>query len=131
MRKAKENKASRAEEAQQLNEAWNANHQAIEFQNNGDLAKAVALFEEAARKSPDDPIIRDNLSSAKATLQTQQAYAERQRRDQTGAANMQQAINTFAQILNAAPASSGGLDFDGRNSGNPPGGGTPPKPPVN
>src|ERR1041385_5496198 len=51
-----------------------------------------------------------------------QQQAEIQHQNRIAANNMQQAIQNFAQTLNAAP-SSGGLDFDGGNTGAPPSGG--------
>lgn len=121
--------AQQAQQARQqrLNEAYNANEQGNALLKKGDWAKAIHLYEEAARKSPNDKIIRDNLAKAQRRLQAQRAEAEQERlakqRDKTAASNMQRDINIFAETLNAAPASSGGLDFDGGNSGTPPSGG--------
>ena len=108
---------------QRLSEAYNTNERGNALFKKGDLAKAVQLYEEAARKSPNDKTIRGNLAEAQRQLQAQHAEADAKQRDKTAASNMQRAINSFAETLNAAPASSGGLDFDGRNSGTPPGGG--------
>jgi hypothetical protein len=46
-----------------------------------------------------------------------------QQQDKAAANHMQKTIDNFAQTLSAAPA-SGGLDFDGRTSGNAPGAGS-------
>lgn len=121
--------AQQAEQArhQRLTEAFNSNERGNAFWKKGDLANAVRVYEDAARKSPNDKVIRSNLARAEEALQTQRARAEEERlskqRDKAAAANMQQAINSFAQTLDAAPASSGGLDFDGRAGGNLPSGG--------
>ena len=56
-----------AERRQQLrDEAFAANQTGIRFYLYGDREKAVAAFEEAANKDPDDGNIRQNLSNAKA-----------------------------------------------------------------
>jgi len=104
------------------------NKQGIEAYNKGDWDTAIAYFDQAVRNSPDDAVIRQNLTNAynartnKAALQTREREAtERQRQNKAAADNMQQSIHDFAQTLNAAPL-SGGLDFDGRNPGSTPGG---------
>jgi tetratricopeptide (TPR) repeat protein len=107
---------------QRLTEAHTANQQGIELFNKRDWAKAVALFQTAAAKNPDDPIIRKNLARAQEALAGEQAQLKIQRQDKAAAGHMQKAIEGFAQTLNAAP-SSGALDFDGRTAGNSPGGG--------
>jgi tetratricopeptide (TPR) repeat protein len=104
---------------QRLGEAHTANQQGIEVFNKRDWAKAVALFQTAAVKNPDDPIIRKNLARAQEALAGEQAQLRIQQQDKAAASHMQKAIQGFAQTLNAAP-SSGGLDFDGRASGTPP-----------
>jgi tetratricopeptide (TPR) repeat protein len=115
-----------AEEARQRrhSEALAANHRGIEFQKQGEHAKAVAAYQEAADKAPDDEIIRENLANAKIWLEHQLAEekaereaAEAKLKDKAAADNMQQSIQDFAKTLNAAP-SSGGLDFDGAGSTN-------------
>lgn len=102
-------------------EALAANDKAIALQEQGEYAKAVMAYQEAADKAPDDEIIRENLANAKTLLVRQLAReqaardsAEAKRRDKAAADNMQQSIQDFAKTLKAAP-SSGGLDFDGIN----------------
>jgi tetratricopeptide (TPR) repeat protein len=107
---------------QHLNEAHTANQQCIELFNKRDWAKAVALFQTAAVKNPGDPIIRKNLARAQEALAGEQAQLRIQQQDKAAANHMQKTIDNFAQTLSAAPA-SGGLDFDGRTSGNAPGAG--------
>jgi len=152
---------------QKLTEAWNANHEGIEFAKKEDWSNAIARYEASLRKNPDDDTVRKNLTHAKArfansrgqnaynksdwttaiacfkealavnpypdnvsvyqgnldlaqtALQNEQAHQA----DKVAAAGMQQAISNFAKDLNSATVASGGLDFDGRNSGKPAGGG--------
>jgi tetratricopeptide (TPR) repeat protein len=125
--------ARRAQEAAEANAAaerrdvaLSQNNKGIEAFNKGDWATAIPYFQQALQNSPDDPVIRKNLANAQANMAQQQERereaAERQRRDKTAADNMQRSIQSFAQTLNATQV-SGGLDFDGRTSGNAPGGG--------
>ncbi|TAN38301.1 MAG: hypothetical protein EPN25_14140 [Nitrospirae bacterium] len=131
LRGGNNNTVSPAEQVQQqrLNEAHTANEQGVAFYNKGDWGSAATYFQEAANKNPDDPVIRQNLTKARANVASQQAREqaereamERQRQNKAAADNLQQSIQNFTQTLNAAPA-SGGLDFDGRTAGNSPGGG--------
>jgi tetratricopeptide (TPR) repeat protein len=103
-----------------------ANDLGLQAYNKGDWVTAITYFNKALEKYPDDPTYRQNLAYAQTNLANQQARekeerdaAERQRRNKAAADNMQQSIQSFAQTLNAAPV-SGGLDFDGRTSGNAP-----------
>lgn len=89
----------------------------------GDFINAVAFCQEAVNKNPyenNQTVYKDNLALAKIALDAQLTTNQNQLRDKAAAANMQQAINNYAQSLNVAPAASGGLDFDGRNFVNPP-----------
>jgi hypothetical protein len=77
----------------------------------GDVAGAVALYEEAAKLWPDDKVIADNLRRAREQLQAQRE--EEQRR-----ASMQQGLSRMADILNnMQPVVTPGLDFDGGSRG--------------
>ena len=117
--------AQQAQQARQqrLTEAHAANEQGLALYNSRDWDKALAAFQEAAAKNPDDPVIQKNLAQAQAAVAQVQAQLESQQRDKVAAGHMQEAIQGFAQTLKAAPA-SGGLDFDGGNSGSSPGAGT-------
>jgi tetratricopeptide (TPR) repeat protein len=117
-------RADPAEEARERrrSEALAANSRGVAFQKQGEHAKAVAAYQEAADKAPDDEIIRVNLVNAKLWLEHQLAEekaereaAEAKLKDKAAANKMQQSIQDFAKTLNAAP-SSGGLDFDGAGS---------------
>ena len=103
------------EQQQRLTDAFNLNHQGIEFQKSGDWAKAVALFEEAARISPDDPVIRQNLAYSRIMLADLRSKEDARQRDKAAAGHMKAAIQDFAKTLKASP-SPGGLDFDGGHS---------------
>lgn len=111
---------------QRLNQAYNANERGIAFAKKRDWANAVRYYEDAARKNPNDKVIRSNLVSAQDALQTQRAEAEKERlakqQDKAAAKNIQQIVQDFSQTITPAP-SPGGAGSDGRNSGNPPGGG--------
>lgn len=121
-----------AERRQQLlNEAHTANQQGVQFYKNGDWAKAVTAFQEAANKNPDDSVIRQNLANAQTNLQTQQTELRTQQQEKASAARMHQSIQSLAQTFNVAPPNNaapapGGLDFNGggttASSGNSSGG---------
>ena len=92
----------------------------------GDWANAVRFYEDAARKSPNDKVIRSNLTRARQALQAELDAAEQarlaQQRDKAAADKMQQVVKDFSKTLTPAQASAG-PDFDGRNGGNPSTGG--------
>lgn len=103
-----------------------ANVQGVEAYKRGDWATAAAYFTQALQNYPNDPTYHQNLINAENNMANQQAREkaereamERQRQNKVAADNMQHSIQNFAQTLNAAPV-SGGLDFDGRTSGNAP-----------
>lgn len=117
---------SAAEKAEQ--QARDVNNLGVQAYNQGNWATAIAYFNQALQKFPNEPIYQKNLANAQANLANQQAKEraereamERQRQNKIAADNMQQSIQNFAQTLNAAPV-SGGLDFDGRTSGTVPAG---------
>jgi len=110
----KNNGPSKAELAVQ--EGTDLNNRAIVFFDRGDWASAVPLLEQAAAKSPNDPIIQKNLAHARAQLAEMHARLQREQREVAAAGNMRRAIQDFAQTLIAAP-SAGGLDFDGGGAG--------------
>ncbi len=119
--------AGRDAKQKRLNDAWNANHQAIKFQQHGERSKAVAAFEEAVRLSPDDPIIRQNLANAQGELRNQQQEEETERQAKASAARMHQSIQSLAQSFNVAPSANvapatGGLDFTATIATPPPSG---------
>lgn len=137
--KGNESQTSPAEQARQqrLREAHTANERGNAFFEKGDWANAVACYQEAVNKNPDDTMIRQNLARAQSGLQRQRAAEEQERsaerataerkrlakraaaererlakqQDKAAAANMKQSLNIFAESLTAAPATSGGLDF--------------------
>jgi tetratricopeptide (TPR) repeat protein len=88
----------------------------------GDVEQANREFELAKQYLPNNAVNNDNLTVTRNALAARQQAKLAEQQDKAAAANMQKAIQGFAQTLNAAP-SSGGLDFDGRASGNAPGGG--------
>ncbi|MBK9570312.1 MAG: hypothetical protein IPO53_10650 [Chitinophagaceae bacterium] len=91
-----------------------ANSKGIEFFNKKDYFNAVALFQEAANKKPDDKNIQENLIKAKEQLQLQQQELETQKNGKDAVLKMQQSVQAFTQTLNKVP-STGVLDFDGQN----------------
>jgi tetratricopeptide (TPR) repeat protein len=100
-------------------EAKNANTAGIEFFKKEDWVNAIAFFQQAVDKDPDDKVYQDNLAKATAELRFQQY---RQQKDQqainmnkTAVTKMQQAVQNFTQALNTAP-SINGSDVDGKNS---------------
>lgn len=121
MKKNKERKKAEASH-KKFEDAYNLNHQGIEYQNMGDWVNAVRLYEEAARLSPDDENIRSNLKNAKEALQIiqekelqKQQQVQREQRDKDAVLRMQQSIQGFTQKRDSS-ISTGGLDFDGGNS---------------
>lgn len=107
-------------------QARSANEQGVQAYKRGDWATAISLFKQALQNYPNDPTYRQNLVNAENNLANQLAREkadrealERQRLNKAAADNMQQSIQNFAQTLNNAPI-SGGLDFDGRTTGNAP-----------
>lgn len=117
--------ADRAQQ-QRLTDAYNANERGNASLKKGDWAKAISSYQAALAKSPNDRIIRSNLARAQEALQTQRAEMEKERlakqRDKAAAGKIQQIVQNFSESITPAQ-SSGGLDFDGRNSGSPPSGG--------
>lgn len=118
---------------QRRSEALAANRDAIQFQNKGDWARAVALFQEAANKDPSDPIIQQNLANARqglARAEEEQAKARTEAQQKASAERMSKSIQDLAQSFSAAPTASGpasgGLDFDGSNAAVSPAGGSSP-----
>lgn len=116
---------------QRRSEALAANHEAIQFQNRGDWARAVALFQEAANKDPSDPIIQKNLANAQqglARVQEEQARERTAAQEKASAERMSKSIQDLAQSFSAVPTpggqTSGGLDFDGSNAAVSPAGGS-------
>ncbi len=51
---------------QLLQEAWNSNHEGVEFAKKEDWANAIAAYEESLRKNADDDTVKKNLAQAKA-----------------------------------------------------------------
>jgi len=100
---------------QRLSEASAANDKGLDFYKKEDWANAVTFFQEAADKDPDDLVIRDNLAKAKLHLQIQQdeqlRIRQQEQQNKADVGNIQHAVQTFTQTLNAIP-SSGALDFD-------------------
>jgi len=98
-----------------LSEASAANDKGLDFYKKEDWANAVTFFQEAADKDPDDLVIRDNLAKAKLHLQIQQdeqlRIRQQEQQNKADVGNIQHAVQTFTQTLNAIP-SSGALDFD-------------------
>lgn len=88
-----------------------ANDEAVAL-NGSNWVKAVALYQEAVAKDPDQPVYRSNLAIAQAALEREQAPV----RDAAATANMKRAIQGFTQTLKAASSTSG-LDFDSGSSG--------------
>ena len=88
----------------------------------GDVEQAHRQYELANQYNPAEPVISESLKNLRGEIAAQQQAKLAEQQDKAAAGNMQKAIQGFAQTLNAAP-SSGGLDFDGRASGNAPGGG--------
>ena len=88
----------------------------------GDVEQANREFELAKQYLPNNKVIRDDLAITQNELAARQQAKIAEQRDKAAATNMQKAIQGFTETLNAAP-SPGGLDFDGRNSGTPPGAG--------
>ena len=85
----------------------------------GDVEQANRELELAKQYLPNNKVIRDDLAITRNELAAREQAKIAEQRDKAAAKNMQQSIQNFTQTLNATP-SSGGLDFDGRNSGNPP-----------
>ena len=122
----RERKEKKARQLRQ--DAWNANEQGVEFSNKGDWAKAIVSYQRSLKLDPNDPIVLRNLAKAQQALaynaQTELANEQSNqlaaRQDKAAAANMQQAINSFAQSLNSAPtkAASSGLEFGTPAAGN-------------
>jgi tetratricopeptide (TPR) repeat protein len=107
-----------------------ANEKGVAAYNRGDWASAVAIFQEALAKEPNDPTIQQNLANARQALgnaqaaqareqqqrdlvarREQQEEQDRKQREKAAADNMQQAVRSFTQTLGRVP-SSGDLDFD-------------------
>lgn len=118
---------SPAEQARQQRRsaAQAVNSEAIQFQNKGDWARAVTLFQEAANKDPSDPIIQQNLANAQrglARVQEEQARLRAEAQEKASAERMSKSIQDLARSFSAAPAPvaggsvGSGLDFDGRDA---------------
>lgn len=88
----------------------------------GDVEQALREYELADQNRPGEAVILQSLATLRSQIAAQRQVKAAEQRDRAAAGQMQQAIQNFAQTLNSAP-SSGGLDFDGRTSGNVPGGG--------
>ncbi len=88
----------------------------------GDVEQALRQYELANQYNPAEAVISDSLRNLRGELAVRQQAKIAEQQDKAAASNMQKAIQGFAQTLNAAPT-SGGLDFDGRTSGNSPGAG--------
>jgi len=112
--------AELAEQARQQRrrDALALNSQAIKFQKDEHWAKAIAFFEEAARLSPDDLIIRDNLSRAKAEAEQAANYAEYRKRQEpreraarqqkkAAAERIHKYVQRLADSLSVPPDSTG------------------------
>jgi tetratricopeptide (TPR) repeat protein len=65
LRERKEKKIEQ-QRLQLAQEAWNANHEGVEFAKKEDWANAIAAYEESLRKNADDDIVKKNLAQAKA-----------------------------------------------------------------
>ena len=120
-----EKKANKA--AALANEATEINNKGVDFHKKGDCANALIAYQEAAIKNPDDKIIQNNIAIAKECLvQQQKVQQETQQQQQWTQQNniavtkMQQNIQAFTQTLNST-ASTGGLDFEGKNANTTPG----------
>ena len=116
--------AAAARQRQTLTEATAANEQGVQFYKNSDWAKAVAAFQEAADKNPNETVIKQNLANAQANLRNQQAEILAKQQAKESAARMHKSIENLAESLTVAPTTSGGLDFDGGNAPAARGGGS-------
>ncbi len=99
------------------------NDEGNRFYKNGEWANAVAAYEKATKKLPDDSVIRQNLANAREALaiaeteqQNQQAELRNQQQAKASAERMHQSIQSLAQSFNVAPPdnvapATGGLDF--------------------
>ena len=99
----------------------------VQAYKRGNVEQALRHFELAKQYLPDLPHFKghiadnvDNLTTARNEVAAKQQAKIAEQQDKAAAKNMQQSIQNFAQTLNATPA-SGGLDFDGHNSGGPAG----------
>ena len=115
-RRQQEADAAAARQRQTLTEATTANEQGVQFYKDSDWAKAVAAFQKAADKDPDDTVIKQNLANAQANLRSQQAEILAKQQEKESAARMHKSIENLAESLTVAPTTSGGLDFDGGNA---------------
>lgn len=101
------------------NLAYALNAMGNEAYNKGDYATAASYYEQALKYS-DDPTIKSNLAYVRAAMTAKEKdekdAADAARRDKAAADKMQNSIQDFAKTLSAVSA-SGGLDFDGVNSG--------------
>ncbi len=89
----------------------------------GDVDQALREFELANEYRPGQAVTSESLTTVRNEVAARRQAAITQQQDKAAAANMQQAMQSFAQTLNAAPA-AGGLDFDGGTSSPSPAAGT-------
>ena len=110
--------------AQLRQEARNINEEGVRRYNNKDWAGAVACFQEANRKAPDDATIAKNLENAVYAKQRDDWEKEQRRKEALTASSMRDSLSDFSKQLEAIkPKTVEGLDFDGTQS--PTGPGTP------
>lgn len=97
--------------ARRLREALVANEAGVEACKVLDWTKAVALFQVATEKNPDDVTMRGNLAYAQKQLSIEQ-------KDKAAGANLQGGLKEFSKSLGQGASSTAGPDFDQRDSGN-------------
>ncbi len=90
-------------------------------QKRGDIEQALREYELANQNRPGEPVILQSLTYLRDQLATQREVKAAEQQAKASADRMHKSIQDLAQSFNATP-SSGGLDFDGRTSGNVPDG---------
>lgn len=137
-------KARAKAKEKRLEEARVANDEGVKALYLHDWKTALKFLKEAAKKNPDNPVIKKNLAYAEAELaretesiaaaealaakQKSEAAAKRQaelviqQREKIAAEKMKASSGRVTQSLGAGPSAAGGPGFDGRNAGGAPGG---------
>lgn len=83
----RESRAKNAEAARQkiLNEAWQENHEGVEFAKKEDWVRAIASYQRAIAKNPNDPVMHKNLAQAESRLANDRGLAAYRQSDWAGA----------------------------------------------
>lgn len=79
----RERREKKAETARQkiLHEAWQENHEGVEFAKKEDWVRAIASYQRAIAKNPNDPVMHKNLAQAESRLANDRGLAAHRQSD--------------------------------------------------